>query len=163
VPTVAYRPSSQIPATAWARHLDRVRRERGWSATRMFEEVLADLHLGEKSRSAFLPLLGDRQPDDETATVLARHFGEPRPEDQVPATGSEPVSLEERRVLALERQATAAEAQVEATRENTAMLRAMITALRPGLDLEALAEQTESETLRASSEARSGGRQAVAG
>lgn len=75
-----YTATRKPPTTAWARHLDAVRRERGWSATRLFEEVYADLNLSAKSRTAFLPLLHDAEPDEHEAAVLRAHFGEPNPD-----------------------------------------------------------------------------------
>lgn len=74
---MTYRPSANEPATAWARHLDAVMRERGWSRVRLFEEVGAELGYAPKSRSGFLPLLADREPTPAQADVLRRHFGEP--------------------------------------------------------------------------------------
>ena len=75
--TVSYRPPSNPPETKWAKHLDAVMRDRGWSRVRLFEEVGADLGYSDKSRSAFLKFLEDREPDANQQAVLRRHFGEP--------------------------------------------------------------------------------------
>ena len=87
---MAYRASAQEPKTAWARHLDQVRRARGMSATAMFETVGPDLGLGPKSRSAFLPFLVDKDPDEAEAAILARHFGWPPAELQTQKVGATP-------------------------------------------------------------------------
>jgi hypothetical protein len=75
-----YRPSSKPPQTAWARHLDGVRRERDWSATQLFEYVQGPLGLSPKSRSGILPMLSDTEPNERQAAVLATLFGAPEPE-----------------------------------------------------------------------------------
>jgi hypothetical protein len=77
---MTYRASANEPKTAWARHLDKVMRERGWSRVRLFEEVGAELGYAPKSRSGFLPLLADREPTEAQALILRRHFGEPSPD-----------------------------------------------------------------------------------
>lgn len=84
-----YRPSSNPPQTAWARHLDKVMRENSWSRVILFEKVGAELGYGPKSRSALLPLLVDKDPTDAQAAVLRRHFGEPAAEMQDPAGAKE--------------------------------------------------------------------------
>lgn len=89
---MSYRPSANPPRTAWARHLDQVMRERGWSRVRLFEEVRADLGLGPKSRTALLPIHEDKEPTPAQAEVLTRHFGEP-PADAAPAPPEDDVSL----------------------------------------------------------------------
>jgi hypothetical protein len=86
---MSYRPSANPPTTAWARHLDAVMRERGWSRVRLFEEVGAELGYAPKSRSAMLPILEDREPTPAQADVLRRHFGDPTPIDD-PASASTP-------------------------------------------------------------------------
>lgn len=89
---VPYRPPSHPPETAWARHLDAVMRERGWSRVRLFEEVGGALGYAAKSRSAMLPLLVDREPTPAQAAVLERHFGTPDPIPAAPPpvdTGSD--------------------------------------------------------------------------
>jgi hypothetical protein len=59
-------------------------REKGWSRVRLFEEVGAELGYSPKSRSAFLPLLVDKQPSAREAAILIKHFGTPeeRPEPE---------------------------------------------------------------------------------
>jgi hypothetical protein len=76
-----YRASTNQPKTAWARHLDQVMRDRDWSRVRLFEEVGAELGYRGKSRSAMLPLLVDKEPDEAKAAVLRKHFGDPPPEE----------------------------------------------------------------------------------
>jgi hypothetical protein len=83
---MTYRASANEPMTRWARHLDAVMRERGWSRVRLFEEVGAELGYAPKSRSAMLPLLADKEPTPAQAAVLRRHFGEPPLDD--PAASS---------------------------------------------------------------------------
>jgi hypothetical protein len=93
---MGYRPPSAAPLTPWARHLDRVMREQGWSRVRLFEEVGAELGYGPKSRSGFLPLLVDREPTPQQALVLARRFGEPDEPEPVasPATSDTQAGLD---------------------------------------------------------------------
>lgn len=79
-----YRPPSRPPKTAWARHLDSVRRREDWSAQEMFEKAAADLGYSPKSRTAFLPYLEDREPTAAAAAVLRRHFGDPPPDAAQP-------------------------------------------------------------------------------
>jgi hypothetical protein len=81
---MSYRPSARPPVTPWARHLDQVMRDRGWSRVRLFEEVGGELGYSPKSRSGFLPLLEDREPTAAQADVLRRHFGEPQPQEPAP-------------------------------------------------------------------------------
>jgi hypothetical protein len=126
---MAYRASTAEPKTAWARHLDQVRRDRGWSATAMFEVVGSDLGLGKKSRSAFLPFLEDREPDAEQAAVLARHFGWPPAE---PAPPEPPPTLDPIAVMAAHTKAL--EAQTKAIQEQTAMLAKVLSRLTPSDD-----------------------------
>jgi hypothetical protein len=57
-------------------------RERGWSRVRLFEEVGAELGYAAKSRSAFLPLLADREPTPAQAAVLTARFGAPDTEKE---------------------------------------------------------------------------------
>lgn len=54
----------------------------------MFEEVGAELGYSAKSRSAFLALLEDREPNPAQAAVLARYFGEPS-EEPAPVASSD--------------------------------------------------------------------------
>lgn len=84
---MGYRPPSAAPVTPWARHLDKVMREQGWSRVRLFEEVGAELGYGPKSRSGFLPLLIDREPTPQQAAILAKRFGEPEAQPD-PVAGS---------------------------------------------------------------------------
>jgi hypothetical protein len=91
--TMSYRPSANPPVTAWARHLDGVMRDKGWSRVRLFEEIGAELGYSPKSRSGFLPLLEDKEPTAAQADVLRRHFGDPAPmedpaPDRTPEAGS---------------------------------------------------------------------------
>jgi hypothetical protein len=64
-------------------------RDRGWSRVRLFEEVGAELGYAPKSRSAILPLLEDKNPTEQQAAVLARHFGWPTEPDPAPAGATE--------------------------------------------------------------------------
>jgi hypothetical protein len=82
---MAYTATSKEPRTAWARHLDTVRRERDLSATQMFEEAGPRLGLGSKSRSAFLKFLEDRSPTVAEAAALAALYGWP---DEQPAVAA---------------------------------------------------------------------------
>lgn len=108
-----YRASTNPPKTAWARHLDQVMRDKGWSRVRLFEEVGAELGYGSKSRSAILPLLEDKEPTSAQATVLRRHFGEPDAIEVAPVPPSDYAAV----VAAIDRQ--------------TAMLKAVLDALVP--------------------------------
>lgn len=117
-----YRASTNQPKTAWARHLDQVMRDRDWSRVRLFEEVGAELGYRGKSRSAMLPLLVDKDPDEAKAAVLRRHFGDP-PEApaEVPAAEPDLAALIKLQTAAIDRQ--------------TAMLRAVLEAIAgPALD-----------------------------
>jgi hypothetical protein len=109
---MSYRPSSNPPVTAWARHLDGVMRERGWSRVRLFEEIGAEMGWSPKSRSAMLPLLEDREPTPAQAEVLARHFGQPEPNDSPEAAHT--ISGESLLAAAIDRQSAAMEAQAVA-------------------------------------------------
>jgi hypothetical protein len=55
-------------------------RERDLSQTQMFEIVGAELELGPKSRTAFRAFLQRREPTDDQAAILRKHFGEPPPQ-----------------------------------------------------------------------------------
>lgn len=67
------------PQTVWARHLDAIRQERDWSATKMFEESREALGLAPKSRTAFTSLLVADEPNERQAAVLTRLYGAPDP------------------------------------------------------------------------------------
>jgi len=82
---MSYRPSSKEPTTAWARHLDAVRRERDWSATQLFEAVAPKLGLGPKSRSAFVDRL-HLDPRPSYVPALRELFGDPPEEAQSTAS-----------------------------------------------------------------------------
>lgn len=105
---MAYRPSSHLPETAWARHLDNIRRERDWSATQLFEHVRVPLGLAEKSRSAFASSL-HRDPRPAYVPVLRQLFGDPpaEPEATKEPEGSDPTGLLEAMTRALLAQAQA--------------------------------------------------------
>lgn len=81
---MAYRTTLKEPHTAWARHLDAIRRERDLSATQMFEEAGPALGLGPKSRSAFLRFLEDREPSTAEASALAGLYGWPTEQSAAP-------------------------------------------------------------------------------
>lgn len=91
---MAYRPPSQPPKGAWARHIHAVRRERDWSQTQGFEHAREGLHLGPKSRNAYIALdMGTRDPNPDEEEALAAVYGWP-PEDESPAEvpeGSDPI------------------------------------------------------------------------
>lgn len=120
-----YRPSSNPPATRWARHLDSVMRERGVSRVQMFEEIGAELGYAPKSRSAFLKLLEDREPTPAQEAVLLKRFGEP-PADVAPEPPPDDLAA------ALRAQAAAIESQAEAIRDLTAEIRVASLAVLTG-------------------------------
>lgn len=104
---MAYRPSSKPLQTAWARHLDNIRRERDWSATQLFEYVREPLKLAPKSRSAFVGQL-DRDPRPSYLPVLRSLFGdppaEPAPTTREPGQSTDVTRLVEAVTAALEAQ-----------------------------------------------------------
>lgn len=117
---MGYRPSSHPPLTRWARHIDSVKRERGWSATRAFEEARTALGLGPKSRAGYLPFEGGREPTAEQAVALASVFGWPPEEAAPPPTGEADLrDLIAEQTKALTRQAEAME-RLAAALEETA-------------------------------------------
>lgn len=139
---MAYRASKTEPATRWARHLDAVLRKRDWSRVRMFEEVGPAMGLGAKSRSAFLPLLEDREPDAPQAAVLRAHFGEPPEADEPAPTETQAMSSNADLVAAIREQTAAINAQ-------TQMLQAVLVALaRPDADDLAWQEQALADATR---------------
>lgn len=84
---MSYRPSKFPPKGAWARHLHEQRRARDLSQTQAFEFVYERVGWSPKSRTAYVAIdMGDRQPKDGEAAVLAAEFGWP-PE---PQTADEP-------------------------------------------------------------------------
>lgn len=83
-----YRASKNPPTTAWARHLDKVMRDRDWSRVQLFEDIGPDLGYAPKSRSAILPLLEDKEPTPSQAGILAARFGAPPPEVAPAPTGA---------------------------------------------------------------------------
>ena len=90
---MGYRPPSHPPVTDWARYIDRVKRERNWSATKAFEAAReAGLPIGAKSRAAYLPYEVDREPDEATAAIFEVAFGgRPDPElDAPPPAAAQP-------------------------------------------------------------------------
>lgn len=124
---MSYRPSANPPRTAWARHLDQVMRERGWSRVRLFEEVGGELGYSPKSRSALLPILEDKEPTPAQVVVLTRHFGEPPLDDSAPRSdtlsGAEPLAAA---ILALT-------AELAAAREERAALAVRLDAMDEAL------------------------------
>lgn len=112
---MSYRPSSNPPVTAWARHLDKVMREQGWSRVRLFEEIAPEMGWAPKSRSAMLPLLEDREPTEAQAQILARHFGEP-PVTNEPAPDKEGTGSTAEIVAAIREQTMAMRELVEELR-----------------------------------------------
>ena len=100
-----YHQPSKAPETAWARHIDRFMRREGWSQTRAFRAARQALGLAQDSRSAFLPYLVGREPDEDQAKALATVFGWPDPEEELkpPAGPTDPL------IAALSRQAAAIE------------------------------------------------------
>lgn len=68
------------PQTAWAQHLDRVRQDRDWSATQLFEDAHEALGLGPKSLTSFKPVLVAKPMPDKWAPILADRYGAPEPE-----------------------------------------------------------------------------------
>lgn len=99
---MSYRPPSHPPKTAWARHLDSALKERDWSRVRFFEEVGTELGYKPKSRSAVLPYLVDREPDETVAAVFRRHFGDPPAEPALIVTEPEPTLAAALSALAVE-------------------------------------------------------------
>jgi hypothetical protein len=134
---MSYRPSSNPPVTAWARHLDTVMRERGWSRVRLFEEIGAEMGWSPKSRSAMLPLLEDREPTPAQAEVLARHFGQPEPQESPEAAHT--ISGDSLVAAAIDRQTAAIEAQ-------TRMLALVLSRLAPSGDVPELDELAAQRT-----------------
>jgi hypothetical protein len=134
---MSYRPSSNPPVTAWARHLDTVMRERGWSRVRLFEEIGAEMGWSPKSRSAMLPLLEDREPTPAQAEVLARHFGQPEPQESPEAAHT--ISGDSLVAAAIDRQTAAIEAQ-------TRMLALVLSRLAPSADVPELDELVAQRT-----------------
>jgi hypothetical protein len=134
---MSYRPSSNPPVTAWARHLDTVMRERGWSRVRLFEEIGAEMGWSPKSRSAMLPLLEDREPTPAQADVLARHFGQPEPQESPEAAHT--ISGDSLVAAAIDRQTAAIEAQ-------TRMLALVLSRLAPSADVPELDELVAQRT-----------------
>jgi hypothetical protein len=65
------------PQTAWARHLDNIRRERKWSATALFEDCHEALGLGPKSLTSFKGVLKDKPMPAEWAAALTKRYGAP--------------------------------------------------------------------------------------
>jgi hypothetical protein len=55
-------------------------RERDLSQTELFELVAVELGYSLKSRTVIRAFLEDREPTDDQAVVLRKHFGEPAPE-----------------------------------------------------------------------------------
>lgn len=80
-----YRHPTKAPQTAWAVHIDRYMRENGLSQQGAFELAHKALGLGPKSRTAFLPFLEAREPNESEAQALASVFGWPSPDDDPPA------------------------------------------------------------------------------
>lgn len=80
-----YRVPTRPLATAWARHLDAVMRERDLSQTNVFGLVADELGLAPTSRTALRDLFSDKTPDERQAAALRRHFGEPPAEPEPPA------------------------------------------------------------------------------
>lgn len=103
-------------------------RDRGWSRVRLFEEVGAELGYSAKSRSAMLPLLIDKEPDETQAAVLRKHFGEPEPV-AVSESTTEPSLAAAIMLLVDELQAARVERQV--TEERLRSLEAAVALLTP--------------------------------
>lgn len=97
-----YTATKDTPTTAWARHLDAIRRERRWSVTRLFEELYAELGYSAKSRTGIRPLLAGKEPDDRQAAVLRAHFGDPPAEPVPPVAVKPPLDPMERIAAAVE-------------------------------------------------------------
>lgn len=87
-----YTPMSREPETDWARHLDAIRREKGWSATELFRQVRVKLALGENSRSTFVAGL-HRDPKPHWKSGLIELFGEPPKTAPEPTTATETPDL----------------------------------------------------------------------
>lgn len=126
---MSYRPSANPPRTAWARHLDQVMRERGWSRVRLFEEIGAELGYSPKSRSALLPVLEDKEPTPAQVAVLTRHFGEPTP-DTTPTPTGDDLSLAAA-ILALTAELAEARRERAETAAKLARIEAVLDVLAP--------------------------------
>lgn len=60
-----------------------MRRDRDLSQTQAFELVYEALHLSPKSRASYIAIdMGDRQPEEAEAAVLAEEFGWPEETDE---------------------------------------------------------------------------------
>jgi hypothetical protein len=112
---VSYRPPSRPPKGAWAIHLHAVRRERNLSQQQAFEQVQAALGISPKSRAVYVALdMGDRQPTDTEASVLAAEYGWPTEQPAVPVeSGTAAI------VAAIDRQTAIMAALVEELRKVT--------------------------------------------
>lgn len=83
-----YRPPTRPPTGTWAVHLHDQRRRRDLSQTQAFELVRDPMGLSPKSRATYIALdMGDRQPREDEAAVLAAEFGWP-PEPTSEAAGA---------------------------------------------------------------------------
>lgn len=91
---VSYRPPSKAPRGAWAKHLHQIRRERALSQQQAFELVQAAWGVSPKSRAVYVSIdMGDRQPREDEAAVLAAEFGWPSEQDAPAAAGTDIAAL----------------------------------------------------------------------
>lgn len=142
---VTYTRLARPPQTAWARHLDAVRIERDWSGTQMFEDAREALGLRPKSRTAFMSLLIDDEPNERQAKALAELYGAPQP-----GTEAEPQPAPDAATLAaiLDRQVAINEllvARLDAADRRADALEALVATL----SAPTLADPTALEAMRA--------------
>lgn len=137
------------PQTAWARHLDNIRRERKWSATALFEDCHEALGLGPKSLTSFKRVLVDKEMPAEWAAALTKRYGAPSPEAVTPRKPVD-VRIEERRLELLELQVAAANRAADAAERQAAAMEWHVALLeRQTVATEALAAaQLPAELLR---------------
>lgn len=126
-----YTPPPASPVTAWARHIDAVRRERNLSQTATFRLLGAAVDLLGDSRSAFLPYLVDKQPTEAQAKALAAIIGWPpaEPEPVADPLVGEPTDLASA-LAALTRELAAMRIEVAALqRERAAWQHGVVAAM----------------------------------
>lgn len=122
-----YHTPDRAPKGTWAVHIHEQRRKRGLSQTQAFNLVRERLHLSPSSRATYIALdMGDRQPRQEEAEVLAAEFG--WPPEPTPA----PLETTESRgsvAEAIDRQTAALKEMAAAIRDRDAPLELLLRGL----------------------------------